>query len=153
MTDAHIASFIDGRVRVRHRALRDAATAEQARALLTAASGVRTATVNCHTGSLLLEYDFQALDRDGVRSLLRRVGELPGLKTAGDGECMPARRRCLPKSLNRAQALRLVNRGMLATLAASLAFVLTGRGRGHVVAGSAFLALNALHLYTYRRKL
>ena len=153
MLDAHIASFIDGRVRVRHRALRDAETVEQARASLTAAPGVRAATVNCHTGSLLLEYDPQALDREGVLSLLRRVGELPELKADGEGECMPARRCCLPKGLNRAQALRLVNRGMLATLAASLAFILTGRGRGHVVAGGAFLALNALHLYTYRRKL
>ncbi len=153
MLDGYITSFIDGRVRVRHRALRDVAAAEEARAVLAAAPGVRAATVNPHTGSLLLEYDSHMLDRDGVVALLGQVGELPALKADECGENVPARRCRLPKGLSRAQALRLVNRGMLATLAASLAFILAGRGPGHVVAGGAFLALNAVHLYAYRRNL
>lgn len=153
MLEDCITSFIDGRVRLRHMALREEAAAERARAFLAAVPGVRAARANHRSGSLLLEYDPEQLDRKALSDVLRQAQERSGIGVAvGAGE--RSFRRCLlPGGISRAKAVRFVNRSMLATLAASLAFLLAGQGRGHVIAGSAFLVFNAAHLYTYRKSL
>ena len=52
-----IRSIAPGRIRVRHDALKDAELAERVRGFLETKEGVRSASVNPRTGSLLLEYD------------------------------------------------------------------------------------------------
>lgn len=54
---AHVASFIDGRVRVRHPVLREAAVHAPLREALERAGCFTGLTFNAKTGSLLLEYD------------------------------------------------------------------------------------------------
>lgn len=101
-------------------------------------------TVNSRTGSLLLEYDPDQISRE---DLLALAGQWADFASAQD-EAAPRKRR-----FDRARAHRFTNRGMLATLGASLAFGLAGRERGHVVAGGLFLLFNLAHLYTYRKAL
>ena len=101
-------------------------------------------TVNSRTGSLLLEYDPDQISRE---DLLALAGQWADFASAQD-EAAPRKRR-----VDRARAIRFTNRGMLATLGASLAFGLAGRERGHVVAGGLFLLFNLAHLYTYRKAL
>lgn len=54
---AHVASFTDGRVRVRHPVLREVAVHEALREELTRCGCFTGMTFNAKTGSLLLEYD------------------------------------------------------------------------------------------------
>lgn len=140
-----ITSFVDGRVRLRHPSLKRPEDAEQVRAFLASLPGMLRVAVNSRTGSLLLEYDPARISRDDLLSL---AGQWADFASAKDEEAKPRKRR-----IDRAKAIRFTNRGMLATLAASLAFGLAGRERGHVVAGGMFLLFNLAHLYTYRKTL
>ena len=76
------------------------------------------------------------------------AGQWADFASAQDEAAAPRTRR-----FDRARAIRFTNRGMLATLGASLAFGLAGRERGHIVAGGLFLLFNLAHLYTYRKAL
>ena len=125
-----ITSFVDGRVRLRHPSLKRAEDAEQVRGFLVSLPGMLRVTVNSRTGSLLLEYDPDQISRE---DLLALAGQWADFASAQD-EAAPRKRR-----FDRARAIRFTNRGMLATLGASLAFGLAGRERGHVVAGGLFL--------------
>ena len=139
-----ITSFVDGRVRLRPPSLKRAEDAEQVRGFLVSLPGMLRVTVNSRTGSLLLEYDPDQISRE---DLLALAGQWADFASAQD-EAAPRKRR-----FDRARAIRFTNRGMLATLGASLAFGLAGRERGHVVAGGLFLLFNLAHLYTYRKAL
>lgn len=161
MIESFVASFVDGRVRLRHPALKKAEQAEQARELLAVLPGMLRVSANSRTGSLLIEYDPAQISCEDLLGLAGQweawAAETPGAgeenesgTTSGGlaGACGAARRRC---GISRAQAIRFTNRGMLATLAASLVLGVAGRERGHVVAGGLFLLLNLAHLYTYRK--
>ena len=60
----YVRSFMDGRVRVRHPALRDAAIAGKARAALLRVDGVRDIELNPLSGSALILYDSSRLSQD-----------------------------------------------------------------------------------------
>ena len=60
----YVRSFMDGRVRVRHPALRDAAIAGKARAALLRVDGVRDIELNPLSGSALILYDSTRLSQD-----------------------------------------------------------------------------------------
>lgn len=60
---AHVTSFTDGRVRVRHPALCTVSDLEALRRQLLARPGMREVTFNPVTGSALLRYDSEKLDR------------------------------------------------------------------------------------------
>lgn len=68
----YVTSFIDGRIRFRHRALRDEAVADRLKAYLSTLPGVRSTEVNTRTGSVLLDYDPDVLDR---KTLLGLAGQ------------------------------------------------------------------------------
>ena len=121
-----ITSFVDGRVRLRHPSLKRAEDAEQVRGFLASLPGILRVTVNSRTGSLLLEYDPDQISRE---DLLALAGQWADFASAQDEAAAPRKWR-----FDRARAIRFTNRGMLATLGASLAFGLAGRERGHVVA-------------------
>lgn len=60
----YVRSFMDGRVRVRHPALRDAAIATMARTALLRVDGVRGIELNLLSGSALILYDSARLPQD-----------------------------------------------------------------------------------------
>ncbi len=137
-----ITSAIDGRIRFRSPALRDQGQAERLQELLDSLEGVSLVSANPRTGSLLVEYLPSVLDQQTV---IDAVG-LPKVEVA-------TRQRADRQSSSRQRYMRIAKRGMLASMAALLLFAVSDRERAHVAAGLAFLAFNAYHQYTYRRRL
>ena len=70
---AHIVSFTDGRVRLRHPALR-AAVPDALRRELLGCPGLQEVTFNVMTGSALLFYDTGRLDRPGLLAAILPLG-------------------------------------------------------------------------------
>ena len=64
-----VVSAVEGRVRLRHPALKHAATADMAAAVVVGVEGVTKASVNPVTGSLLIFYDSETLSRDKLMEL------------------------------------------------------------------------------------
>ena len=64
-----ITSFIDGRVRLRHFALKDASVAETVCAVVGGVEGVESVQANPVTGSLLIFYDTEKLSRQQLLEL------------------------------------------------------------------------------------
>lgn len=141
-----VTSSIDGRIRIRDGSLCDAGKASVVEAALKTTTGVKSAAVNCRTGSLLVEYDPARL---GTTEIL----EVAGLKEDAPTHSPAAPKRPLTEREIRARNMRIAKRGMLGSLAALLAFAAVDRERAHIAAGGLFVAFNAYHLYTYRRRL
>lgn len=152
LSDA-IASFLDGRIRFRHAALHDPDVAARLHDYLTTSlPGVRSARVNSRTGSLLLEYDPEVLDRSTLLDLAARAESLLAPVREGKGETrVPGESRPVRHRAGRVSARRALNRSMLVTLAASVLFGALGRERAHVALGAAFAALSTAHLYSVRK--
>ena len=72
-----ITSFIDGRVRLRHFALKDASVAETVCAVVGGVEGVESVQANPVTGSLLIFYDTEKLSRQELDELWRQFGDVP----------------------------------------------------------------------------
>lgn len=70
----HIVSFTEGRIRLRHPALRAAPVPDALRRELLGHPGLREATFNVVTGSALLIYDAGRLDRPGLPAALLPLG-------------------------------------------------------------------------------
>ena len=67
-----IVSFCPGRVRLRFRELKDKTTAETASARIRETPGITGVEVNARTGSILIEYDMQALPTEQLLEIGRR---------------------------------------------------------------------------------
>lgn len=144
MIEEYITSCLEGRVRLRHPALREATTAEMLHLFLANLPGIRNIAINQRTGSLLLEYDPQQLRMQDLLELASGWEE----QIAGSEPSCPDRKEgALAGLLNR----RVLNRGMLVLLGACLALGLTGRTGGHVATGGLFALLCGAHVYTWRK--
>lgn len=144
-----ITSFIDGRVRLRHPALKQGETADMAAAALGAVDGVTEVKVNSVTGALLLFYDPEVLSREKLLELAEQgMALLPQnasteTKRSGDAlSCLLGRR-----------ATRMVDRAMLASFLICLAGLAAGSGSVHRVAGAVFTAAGLQHLAAHRKAL
>ena len=146
-----IVSFVDGRVRLRHDALKNpefAAVAESAAGGLDGVTGVR---VNPVTGSLLVFYDPEKLSREHLAALAEQWSAfLPEENVSQNGrspECG-----CVSALLGK-KAVRLVDRALLVSLLASLAGAAAGMGTLHRVAGAVFALASVQHVAAHRRAL
>ncbi len=83
---AHIVSFTEGRVRLRHPALRAAAVPDELRREMLEHPGLREVTFNAVTGSALLLYDAGQLDRPELLAALLPLGRYLVLAAARAGE-------------------------------------------------------------------
>lgn len=146
MLEKHICSFMDGRVRLRHPALKNTETAQQIHCLLSAIVGVDSVTVNERTGSLLLYYDPQQLTRDTLLDMLRQGEVWLGISDTQSP-------RSVARFYGSADLRRWGYRVTLASLLLSVGLALRGNTRGHMLAGGAFLLLNAGHVWKARRAL
>lgn len=136
---SRIASSIPGRIRVRDPQLRQAERLERLRAVLAAGEGVTSSEINPTTGSLLLGYDAATVAPEIMEALV---------DAAVDAELAAPRPDTAEARLN-----RYAKRGMLASLALSLAFAAAGKKRWHVLSGGLFLAGLGLHLAVNRKRL
>lgn len=65
----YVTSFSEGRVRIRHPALRRQSVAQAAQKGLSAVEGVQSVSCNTLSGSVLVLYDSSMLDRERLVSL------------------------------------------------------------------------------------
>ena len=164
----HITSFVDGRVRLRHPALKDAATAELVCSVVGAVEGITSVQSNTRTGSLLIYYDAEKLTREQLLALAEQgAAFVPGL----NGEAAPAEpaeraegaprkacKVCAPVEellgfLTRRSTTRFIDRAMLVSIIASLAALPMGNRTVHTAAGGVFVGGLLQHLLAHRKAL
>ena len=145
-----ITSFIDGRVRLRHPALKQGETADMAAAALGAVDGVTEVKVNSVTGSLLLFYDPEVLSREKLLELAEQgAALLPPQNASAEAK----RSGDVLSFLLGRRVTRMVDRAMLASFLICLAGLAAGSGTVHRVAGAVFTAAGLQHLAAHRKAL
>ena len=163
-----ITSFVDGRVRLRHPALKDRDTAELVCSVVGAVEGIASVQANPLTGSLLIYYDAEKLTREQLLELAEQGAafipglneeEAPAAETA-EGEAAPRRacRVCAPVDellgfLTRRSTTKFIDRAMLVSLIASLAALPLGSRSVHAAAGGVFVSGVLQHLIAHRKAL
>jgi hypothetical protein len=163
-----ITSFVDGRVRLRHPALKDKATAELVCTVVGGVEGITAVQANPLTGSLLIYYDAEKLTREQLLELAEQGAafipglneeEAPAAETA-EGEAAPRKacKVCAPvdevlQLLTGRGATKFVNRAMLVSLIASLAALPLGNRAVHTAAGGVFVSGVLQHLIAHRKSL
>ena len=163
-----ITSFVDGRVRLRHPALKDKATAELVCTVVGGVDGITAVQANPVTGSLLIYYDAEKLTREQLLELAEQGAafipglneeEAPAAETA-EGEAAPRKacKVCAPvdevlQLLTGRGTTKFVNRAMLVSLIASLAALPLGNRAVHTAAGGVFVGGVLQHLIAHRKTL
>lgn len=138
-----IASFIDGRVRVRSKALKEAPVMQSMQEAVAAQDGILEVTVNLKTGSLLVRYDPKRISREqlAMAASILEEHEREGLDAASRNICAPGGKKRFRQREN-----ALLGGLYLLTLLGGL----TGT-RVHVVSGALLTLLVGKHLYDRRR--
>ena len=164
----HITSFVDGRVRLRHPALKDAATAELFCSVVGAVEGLSAVQSNPRTGSLLIFYDAEKLSREQLLELAEQgAAFIPGMNgedapaeaaDVAEGEKRKACKVCAPVEellgfLTKRSTTRFIDRAMLVSLMASLAALPLGNRTVHTAAGGVFVGGLLQHLLAHRKAL
>ena len=163
-----ITSWVDGRVRLRHPALKDKATAELVCTVVGGVEGITAVQANPLTGSLLIYYDAEKLTREQLLELAEQGAafipglneeEAPAAETA-EGEAAPRKacKVCAPvdevlQLLTGRGTTKFVNRAMLVSLIASLAALPLGNRAVHTAAGGVFVGGLLQHLLAHRKAL
>lgn len=163
-----VTSFVDGRVRLRHPALKDTDTAELVSTVVSGVEGITAVQVNPLTGSLLIFYDPETLSREQLLALAEQgMAFLPNLDEAplestdtSENGASPRKacKVCAPmdealRLLCGRSATKFVNRAMLVSLATSLAALPLGNRFLHTAAGGAFVGGVLQHLLAHRKSL
>lgn len=150
----YVVSFIDGRVRLRHPALKNREQAELATAFISGVDGVTEARANPMTGSLLVFYDAEKLSREKLLDMARQGAALlpddEQVQQVHDGKSPAA---CCARVLLGRNATRLVDKALLVSLAASLVGAITGMGTVHRVTGAVFALASIQHMAAHRKAL
>ena len=164
----HITSFVDGRVRLRHPALKDAATAELVCSVVGAVDGITSVQSNPRTGSLLIFYDAEKLSREQLLELAEQgAAFMPGMNGEGapteaaeraEGEKRKPCKLCAPVDellgfLTKRSTTRFIDRAMLVSLMASLVSLPLGNRTVHTAAGGVFVGGLLQHLLAHRKAL
>lgn len=147
-----IVSFVDGRVRLRHHALKNPEMAAVAEAAAGGIDGVTSVRVNPVTGSMLLFYDPERISREHLASLADEWSAFLPEDRASEKNGRSSEGGCVSALLGR-RAVRFVDRALLVSLLASLAGAAAGMGTLHRVAGAAFALASVQHVAAHRRAL
>lgn len=134
-----------GRLRLRDTLFRGFDEQAPLREKLLALKGVLEVRINRRVGSLLVIFDKTRLHVD---ELLKTISHA----LAVDAQKLTKTASSLQKTLCSPTGRRFVKRGMMLTLGAGI-FFLPFSEDAHAVAGTAFVALLAGHLYGYRKTL
>ncbi len=165
-----ITSFVDGRVRLRHPALKDRATAELITTVVEGVEGITAVQSNPLTGSLLIYYDAEKLSREQLLELAEQGAMfIPGFQKeegeasaeGAEGESASSRRSCrmctpvdeVLQFVTSRGTTKFVNRAMLVSLIASLVALPLGNRTVHTAAGGVFVGGVLQHLIAHRKAL
>lgn len=139
-----IVSFVEGRVRVRHPALKDAETMATIESMLADYPGVLQAVPNPVTGSLLVHYDPEQISTDDLKAAAAMLEAQLGPATSAAGVPGSSPGFSIPESffnwLPRKCETNLLNAGFSLCLLG-----LVASKKLHTVAGGAFAALTLFH--------
>ena len=159
----HIVSYVDGRIRLRHPALKDASLATMVTSVVTGVDGINSAEVNPRLGSLLIYYDPQKLDRSQLLTLAEQglafLPDVPEKEKRGHSvpPSRPAQEKCFGQTLYARLTSREINRMADRFMLGSLLFSLTGAALGrsslHVIAGGLFTVAGIQHIIAHRKAL
>ena len=167
----HVTSFVDGRVRLRHPALKDAATADLVCSVVGAVEGITSVQANPVTGSLLIYYDAEKLTREQLIELAEQgAAFIPGMEGEGapaeaaavaegaEGEKRKVCKACAPVDellsfLTKRSTTKFIDRAMLVSIIASLAALPLGNRSVHTAAGGVFVGGLLQHLLAHRKAL
>lgn len=144
----HAVSFVDGRVRLRHEALREAGAAELVRNAAGSVEGIRSVEVNTRTGSMLIMYDTSVLGRED----LLRLAET-GLSYLPSKTARRSFRKAAARSLISRPVTKLVNRVLIVSLAAAAVSACGGLVSVHRAAGAVLTVAGVQHFAAHRRTL
>lgn len=145
-----ISSFIDGRVRLRHPALKDPSLAEAACSVLSGVEGVESVQANPVTGSLLLFYNPKKLSKE---ALLELAKEGLALLPKGEHSSKASASSSLLNVMLSRNTTRMVNRSMLISLFLCVASAFIGMGNLHRITGAAFALASLQHMAAHRNAL
>jgi hypothetical protein len=134
-----IASFVEGRIRLRDEKLKNKAVVDEIRKRAAQLRGISDVSINQRTGSLLIFYDRAVLRLEQALHILEDY--LDAAKT----EC----RKYAVSITNR----KIVNPGMLASLALSMFGAALDIAALHITAGIVFLGFLGLHIFRYKNML
>lgn len=148
----HIVSFIDGRVRLRHPALKKPDLADMALSVVKSVEGVTDVRVNPVTGSMLLFYDTEKLSREQLLALAHQCSAFLPDEEEGQRKACRGSAGSACRLLSR-ETTRLVDRALLVSLLCSLAGAAAGLEAVHRVTGAVFAVASLQHLAAHRKAL
>lgn len=140
-----IASIIDGRIRFRHRALKNEDRAVVVQESLHELKGVREVAINRRIGSLLVLFENAETSAEEV---LKAIGKVLRINR----EWFKQEVKKLDRVLSSPKTRRYIKRGMLAALGTALLLALLADDY-HPLGGAAFVTLLTMHLIQNRRTL
>lgn len=148
----YVRSYVPGRIRLRHPALKSPAAVKALQEFLGKMDGITALEVNPRVGSLLLYWDPEKLDIESLKAMA--VMMLPKEEEAAEAE----KKACPLAALNPLHSTKavnqFVNRSMTATFLLMLSGLVPGLRLGrqvHIAAGAAFAAFAAWHMARYRK--
>ncbi len=160
MIEDYIVSFTEGRIRLRHPALKDAELGEKICTFLQEMNGILKLEQKTLTGSLLIYYDAENISQEEIHTLLEQgeswLDEYSAELAEKTATPQATQKSCnlmayAPCNLTKAQQRKLFNRSMLSTFLITLISGGTGNKRAHYMAGGAFAALTIAHLWRMRK--
>ncbi|SDB61631.1 hypothetical protein SAMN05660653_03218 [Desulfonatronum thiosulfatophilum] len=129
-------SYVPGRVRIR---TQDQSQLKKLASALTDKPGILDASINERTGSMLVLFEKQEMDKAKIESLIKKH--------------LPNAARQPAKSASKKPYMTIAKRGMLGSLGLALTFALLDREDAHIASGTLFLGFLSYHLYGYRKRL
>ncbi len=147
-----VASFIDGRVRLRHPALKQPELMGTARAFLESVEGVTAVQGNPTTGSLLIFYDAEQLDREKVLDLAAQGASFLAQSQCAEGNEKHPGASLVSVVFGR-RAARMVDRVLFVSLLCTLGGAACGAGAVHKIAGMVFSLACLQHVAAHRKLL
>jgi hypothetical protein len=135
-----IASFVEGRIRLRDEKLKNRAVVDEIQKRAAQLRGISDVSINQRTGSLLIFYDRVVLRLEQALHILTDYFD------AAKTECRKYAVSITTNITNR----KIVNLGMLASLALSMFGAALDIAVLHITAGIVFLGFLGLHLFRYK---
>lgn len=134
-----ITSCIDGRIRIRDEKLESIAIASHIEKRLSQFKGIVYVAINRRTRSLLIFYDKTILKFEQVLHVLADYLDIAKAESKRRISCIADR--------------KIVNLGMLASLAVSMLGAAADIAALHITAGIIFLGFLGLHIFRYKNML